>query len=156
MARHSILDKHFSMVVVAFLLAITTAGMHASPVTVTSSVVPEGINFLYDFGITNNSSTDPFGQLISVDFNLPAGSVIGNATAPVGNGATTDPSGDFVEFTSDNISGFVQGMTVDGFQFVSPLDLTSLPFTANYLDQAETTLTTFNGNTNAVPEPGAF
>lgn len=160
MFPRSCLNRPLSALAVLALLLTANRGLQADPLTITSSVLPSGPNYLYDFAITNNSSTDPYGELVSVDFSLPAGSIIGSAISPAGNGEVTDPSGGFVEFTSNNLSGFPVGMPIDGFQFVSASPFGTLSFTANYLDQAETALTTFTGTTSpqtpaAVPEPGA-
>ncbi|MDP9339690.1 MAG: PEP-CTERM sorting domain-containing protein [Acidobacteriota bacterium] len=160
-----IINKYFFKLVVTVVMLLATVSAKADtidPITVASTVSLAGTNFLYDFAITNNSSMDPLATLISVDFSLPLGSIVGDATAPFGFGASTDPSGNFVEFTSNSISGFAVGMTVGGFEFVSPLKFTSFPFTANYLDSGETTLTTLRGSANvspgtsSVPEPGTL
>lgn len=155
------LTQHLSMLAVAFLLLLAHGNLQAAALTVTSSVLPQGVNYLYDFAITNNSTTDPEALLVSVDFSLPAGSIIGLATAPAGNGALTDPSGNFVEFSSDNLSGFPAGITVDGFQFVSPLQFGSFSYVGNYLNSAQTTVTPVGGTTTpqtpaSVPEPGTW
>ena len=154
MSWHS---KSLSILSVPVLLLLAHGDVKAAPVTVMSSVSPQGANYLYDFAITNQSSTDPDYNLISVDFSFLAGTVVGLATAPAGNGATTDPSGDFVEFTSNNLSGFVPGVAVDGFQFMSSQQFSSLAFTANYLDSTGSVWTQYNGTTSpqapTVPEP---
>jgi len=158
---HSKLNKHPSMLAVPVLLLMAHGSMQADPATVASLVSVTGPNYLYDFAITNNTSTDPYGELVSVDFSLPAGSSPSAVTAPAGNGEVSDPSGNFVEFSSNNVSGFAVGVTVDGFKFTSPLKFASLPFTANYLNHAETMVTTFNATTSpltpaSVPEPGTL
>ncbi len=160
MFRHFSFKKHLSMLAVPVLVMMAHGSMQGDPVTLRSTVLTQGANYSYDFAITNGSSTDPYFNLISVDFALPAGSVLGTPVAPAGNGASADPSGNFVEFTSNNVSGFPLGATVDGFQFVSGTRFNSFSFTANYLDTAGATLTTFNGTTSpqasTVPEPSTL
>ena len=158
---HSSFTKHLSLFALPALLFLAQQGMQAAPLTVMASATPAGVDYLFDFAITNQSAADPYYNLASVDFSFPAGTVIGMASAPAGNGETTDPSGDFVEFSSDNLSGFPLGMTVDGFQFTSASEFSSFAFTANYLDSTGTMLTTYDGTTNgpqasAVPEPGTW
>jgi PEP-CTERM motif len=152
--------RYLSIFTLPVLLLMAHGDMRAAPATVLTSVALDGSNYLYDFAITNESSADPYYNLISVDFSLPPGTVVGMATAPAGNGASTDPSGAFVEFTSNNVSGFPLGTTVDGFQFVSATQFNSFPFTANYLDSTGLIITPVNGTTSpqapAVPEPSTL
>ncbi len=138
-------------------LFVAALSLQAAPLTVTSSQTNQNSSYLYDIAITNNSSSDPYASLISVDFTLPPGTAFYSVTAPPGNGAVSDPGGDFIEFSSDAPDGFPAGITVDGFQFASSSDLASLAFTANYLDSAQTTITTFNETTTTVtPEPASI
>lgn len=155
---HSNFNKQLSLLAVPFLLLLAHDGIQAAPVTVMTSVSPEGMDYLFDFAITNQTSADPYYNLISVDFSFPAGTVIGMAQAPAGNGAVTDPSGNFVEFASDNLSGFPMGTVVGGFQFVSAAQFATFAFTANYLDSTGSMLTPVMGTTSpaAVPEPSAL
>jgi hypothetical protein len=62
-----------------------------------------------------------------------------------------------LEFTTDNkISGFAAGLTVDGFQFSSPLNIKPLHFTANCKKSSGTKLRTFSRMTTCVPEVGTL
>lgn len=154
-------SKRHLVVLLAPALLLIGQNMKAATVTVAMSVSASGANHLYDFAITNYSSTDPLANLVSVDFNLPAGTLIGTPVAPAGNGEVVDSSagGDFVEFSSNNLAGFPVGTTVDGFKFVSASLFTTLPFVANYLNAAQTAATPFNGTTTpqaAVPEPSTL
>jgi hypothetical protein len=158
MSWHSCLNKRFSSLLIPACLVISCSLMQADPLTIVSTASFNGTNYVYDFSITNNSSADPMAYLISVDFTLPVGSLVGSPTAPAGNGAVADPGAGFVEFSSNNLTGFPSGTAVDGFHFTTSSFLSSLPFVANYLNTAQTAVTPFDGTTvprqtPTVPEP---
>ncbi len=150
--------RYLPTATLAALLLLAYGKIEADPITVTGSYSLQESNYLYDFAITNHSSTDPDAKLVSVDFpSLPANSLIGEAVAPQNYGEVTDPSG-YVLFDY-NLGYFPVGPTIDGFQFVDSLNLTTIAFEAVYLTNDELSLDTFAGTVSphapvpTVPEP---
>ncbi len=133
------------------LLGLMQLPVQADPVLITSTVSPDSGNYLYDFAVTNLSSSDPYAKLINFSFSLPMGSILGDPAAPTGYGAFADPSSGYVQFSAVDISGFPLNERVDGFQFLSPTQFGALSFAAAYLDSTETTATPFAGTTSPVP-----
>ena len=151
-------DRYLPIATLPALLLLAYGRIQADPITVTGSYSLQGSNYLYDFAITNHSLTDPDAKLVNVDFpSLPSNSIIGEAVAPKNYGEVTDPSG-YVLFDY-NLGYFPVGPTIDGFQFVDSLKLTSIAFEAVYLSNDELTLDTFTGTVSpqapvpTVPEP---
>ena len=143
-------------------LLLMAGGMrlNADPVTITGSVSAAGSSYNYSFSITNNSSTDPDAELVSIDFpSLPSGSVMGDAIAPSGYGEVT--TGDYILFDS-NAPSFPVGATTSGFSFIDTMNLSSISFEALYFNSDETQTDVFTGTVSpqgpgsATPEPGTW
>ncbi len=153
--------KNRSLLAVPFLLIAAQDRIKADPVTVTETVSLKGGAFLYDYAVTNHSSADPYQILLSIALALPAGNTTitgGNVTAPNGNEAVWDPTSGNLDLVSGDLGGFPLNTSVDGFSFVSPLQLGEVTYTATYFDSSQNPQT-FSGVTaapSAVPEPGSF
>lgn len=152
------LGKQLSKLALPALLTLMQVSAQADPVTIRSTVAPDGSAFLYDFAVTNGSSSDPYSILINFSFSLPVGSLISNPAAPAGYGAFADPGSGYLQFSAAEVSGFPVNQTVDGFQFLSSTQFSTLDFGATYLDSTQTVATLFSGVTSpssapAVPEP---
>lgn len=153
--------KNTSLLAVPFLLIAAQGGMEADPVTVTESVSRQGTAFFYDYAVTNHSSADPYQILLSVALALPAGNatiVSGNVTAPNGNEAVWDPTSGHLDLVSGDLAGFPLNTRVDGFSFVSPLQLGEVAYTATYFDSSQNPqiISGVTASPSAVPEPGSF
>lgn len=153
--------KNTSLLVLPFLLVAMQGIVKADPVTVTEKVSPQGRGFFYDYAVMNHSSADPYQTLLSVTLKLPAGdTIIAGAivAAPSGNEAVWEPNSGYLNLVSDALAGFPFDETVDGFSFVSPLQLGEVPYAATYFDSAQNPHV-FSGVTvapSAVPEPSSF
>ena len=152
------LKRYLPVVALPVFAVLMQIPLQADPVTVTSTVSSDGGNYLYDFAVTNLSSSDPYSKLIDVSISVTPGSIVGNAMTPTGFEGFIDSASGSVDFAASSLSGFPLDQTVSGFQFLSSAQLSPLPFTANYLNSAETAGTSFSGTTfpvssSTVPEP---